>query len=62
MYLEDEFTETCDVHLRNVELFLVRLFKDVSHRGVIRDVLEWYSKKGGAEVLIFVIGATRGNE
>ena len=42
MYLEDEFTETCDVHLRNVELFLVCLFKDVSHCGVIRDVLEWY--------------------
>ena len=41
--LEDEFTKTCDVYLRDVELLLVRLFKDAPHGGVVCDVLEWYS-------------------
>ena len=41
--LKNEFTEACDVYLRDVELFLMCLFKNMPHGGVVCDVLEWYS-------------------
>ena len=42
MNLEDEFAEACDIYLRDVELFFMCQLKNVSNRGVIRDILEWY--------------------
>ena len=62
MNLENEFTEACDVYLRDVELFFMCLLKDVPHCGVIRDILEWYSQKTGAQVVISVVGAARSEE
>ena len=62
MNLKDELAESGDVYLRDIELFLMCLFKDVPNGGVVCDELEWNSEKGGAKILIPVIGSTRSKE
>ena len=46
----------------DVKKFLMCLFKDVAYGGVVCDELEWNSKEGGAEMLIPVVGSTKGKE
>ena len=38
------------------------LFKDVPNGGVVCNELEWNGKKGGAEILISVIGSAGSKE
>ena len=59
MNLKDEIAESGDVYLRDIELFLMCLFKDMPHGGVVCDELEWNSQKGGAEILVSVVGSAR---
>ena len=38
------------------------LFEDVAYSGVVCDELEWNGQEGGAEMLVTVVGSTRGEE
>ena len=62
MNLENEFTEACDIYLRDVELFFMCLLEDVPHCRVIRDILERYGQESGTKVVISVVGAARSEE
>ena len=46
----------------DVEKFLMCLFEDVAYCGVVCDELEWNGKESGAEMLVPVVGPTRGKE